>query len=426
MPETLSTPGTGARIQDAVVKYGFIAITVILFLYFALTEPSFASSSSLFLLLKFASVTAILGLGVTFTMVVGGLDLSIGATAGLAVQLAAMAMVFYNLTGTTAVVVVLIGGVLVGLLNAFLIVICKIPDLLATLGMMFVIQGAKLIPVSGQSVSSGMVLRDGSVAPGSFTPAFLKIDRGFIGPVPLPVVIMLVLVVVSWFFLSRTTWGRVMYAIGSNPQAARLSGVRVGLYHGLAYVISGLFASIGGLILVSRIGQGDVNAGASSLLEAVAVALVGTSVLGLAKPNAWGTFLGALLIGIVLTGLTMKGLQYYHQDTAKGLVLIVALLILTGTVNGWFLVGPGNIASLGQSSYGLLLIAKLVLFGGMLGLAALNRYRLTPALAQAIEEEAAPRAQALLRASLFVEGGLAIVILGLVAWLGTLSPPMSM
>jgi simple sugar transport system permease protein len=326
MPETPSALGIGARIQDAVVKYGFIAITVILFLYFSLTEPSFASSSSLFLLLKFASVTAILGLGVTFTMVVGGLDLSIGATAGLTVQLAAMTMVFYNLTGTTAVLVGLIGGLVVGLMNAFLIVVAKIPDLLATLGMMFVIMGAKLIPVSGQSVSSGMVLRDGSVAPGRFTPDFLKIDRGFIGPIPLPVVIMMVLVVASWFFLSRTTWGRLMYAIGANPEAARLSGVRVGFYHGLAYVLSGLFASIGGLILVSRIGQGDVNAGASSLLEAVAVALVGTSVLGLAKPNAWGTFLGALLIGIVLTGLTMKGLQYYHQDTAKGLVLIVALL----------------------------------------------------------------------------------------------------
>lgn len=326
MPETPSALGMRARIQDAVVKYGFIAITVILFLYFSLTEPAFATSSSLFLLLKFASVTAILGLGVTFTMVVGGLDLSIGATAGLTVQLAAMTMVFYNLTGTTAVVIALIGGVVVGLMNAFLIVVAKIPDLLATLGMMFVIMGAKLIPVSGQSVSSGMVLRDGSVAPGSFTPEFLKIDRGFLGPVPLPVVIMLVLVVASWFFLSRTTWGRLMYAIGANPEAARLSGVRVGLYRGLAYVISGLFASIAGLILVSRIGQGDVNAGASSLLEAVAVALVGTSVLGLAKPNAWGTFLGALLIGIVLTGLTMKGFQYYHQDTAKGLVLIVALL----------------------------------------------------------------------------------------------------
>lgn len=326
MPEALRSPETVGKVRDALVKYGFIAVTVLLFVYFAATEPAFAQSSTMFSMLKFASVTAILGLGVTFTMVVGGLDLSIGATAGLAVQLAAMTMVFYNLTGPTAVAAVLLGGVLVGLANAVLIVVFKIPDLLATLGMMFVIQGAKLIPVSGQSVSSGMVLRDGSVAPGRFTRDFLLIDRGFVGPVPLPVVIMLVLVLVSWFILSRTSWGRILYAIGANPEAARLAGVRIGLYRGLAYVISGLFASVGGLILVSRIGQGDVNAGASSLLEAVAVALVGTSVLGLARPNAWGTLLGALLVAIVLTGLTMKGFQYYHQDTAKGLVLIVALL----------------------------------------------------------------------------------------------------
>lgn len=314
------------RARDAIVKYGFIAVTIVLFLYFAATEPAFANSSSLFSMLKFVSVTAILGLGVMFTMVVGGLDLSIGSVAGLAVQMAALTMVFYNMTGATAVGVVLLAGVLVGLINAFLIVVCKVPDLLATLGMMFVIQGAKLIPVSGQSVTSGMVLRDGSEAPGRFTEGFLQIDRGFVGPIPLPVLIMLLLVVASWFFLSRTTWGRVMYAIGANPEAARLTGVRVGYYRGLAYVISGVLASVGGLILVSRIGQGDVNAGASSLLEAVAVALVGRSVLGQGKPNAWGTLLGAVLIAIVLTGLTMKGFQYYHQDTAKGAVLILALI----------------------------------------------------------------------------------------------------
>ncbi|MBO3102183.1 ABC transporter permease [Cellulomonas sp. zg-ZUI168] len=314
------------RTRDVVVKYGFIAVTVLLFCFFLLTEPAFGSSSALFSLLKATTVTAILGLGVMFTMVVGGLDLSIGSTAGLAVQVAAMTMVFYNLTGVTAVVAVLACGLIVGLLNAFLIVVCKIPDLLATLGVMFVIQGAKLIPVSGQSVASGMVLRDGGTAPGRFDPAFLKIDRGFVGPVPLPVVIMLVLVVLSWIVLSRTSWGRILYAIGANPEAARLAGVRVGLHRGAAYVVSALFASVGGLILVSRIGQGDVNAGASSLLEAVAVALVGTSVLGMAKPNAWGTLLGAVLIGIVLTGMTMSGAQYYHQDTAKGIVLIVALL----------------------------------------------------------------------------------------------------
>lgn len=317
---------TAMRVQDAVVKYGFIAVTILLFVFFAATEPAFRTQGAMFSMLKFASVTAILGLGMTYVMAVGGMDLSIGSTAGLGVQMAAMTMVFYNMTGATAALAVILSGVLVGLLNAFLIVVCKIPDLLATLGMMFVIQGAKLIPVDGQSVSAGMVLPDGTPAPGKFTHAFLMIDRGAIGPVPYPVILMVVLTLVSWFILDRTKWGRMMYAIGANPEASRLAGVNVSFYRGLAYVLCSLFAAIGGLILVSRIGQGDVNAGASSLLEAVAVALVGTSVLGIGKPNAWGTLLGALLIGIVLTGLTMKGFSYYYQDTAKGLVLILALL----------------------------------------------------------------------------------------------------
>ena len=313
-------------IQDSIVKYGFVAVTVLLFAYFAATEPAFRTSDSFFSMLKFASVTAILGMGMTISMVVGGMDMSIGSTAGLAVQIGAMTMVFYNMTGASAIVMILVSGVIVGLLNAFLIVVCKIPDLLATLAMMFVIQGAKLIPVAGQSVSDGMVMANGVQAPGKFTEDFLQIDRGFVGPIPIPVLMMIVLTVLVWFFLARTKWGRVMYAVGANPEAARLSGVKVGFYRGFAYVLSAIFASVGGLILVSRIGQGDVNAGASSLLEAVAVALVGTSVLGANKPNAWGTLLGALLVGIVLTGLTMKGFPYFYQDTAKGLVLLLALL----------------------------------------------------------------------------------------------------
>nr|NLD41295.1 ABC transporter permease [Actinomycetales bacterium] len=318
------------RVRDFVVKYGFIIITVGLLAYFMLTLPSFRNPASIMSMLKFASVTAILGLGLTFSMVVGGMDLSIGSTAGLAVQLAAMTMVFYNQVGGMAIAAVLAGGLVVGLANALLIVVLKVPDMLATLGMMFVIQGAKLIPVNGQSISAGMVMSDGTQAPGRFTPDFLAIDRtrvplGFVD-VPLPVIIMLVLAFASWFFLARTKWGRMMYAIGSNPDAARIAGIRVGFYKGLAYVLSAVFASIGGMILVSRIGQGDVSAGASSLLEAVAVALVGTSVLGIGKPNAWGTVLGAVLIAILVTGLTMNGFPYYFQDTAKGSVLILALI----------------------------------------------------------------------------------------------------
>jgi simple sugar transport system permease protein len=313
------------RMQDWLVRYGFIAVTVILFTWFILSEETFRQPSTLFSMLKFTSVVAIVGLGVTFTMVVGGLDLSVGSVAGLGVTVSAMMMVIYNLTGFFSGAMVLVAGAVVGIVNAILIVWMKIPDLLATLGMMFIIMGLKLLPVDGQSVSSKMILRDGTVAPGRFTDGFLQIDRLMIGIVPLPVVLWIVLTFIAWFMLTRTRYGRIMYAVGANPEAARLAGIRVEWYRASAYVISGLFAAIGGMILSSRIGQGDISAGNSLLLDAVAVALVGTSVLGIGKPNAWGTALGALLIGIVITGLTIKGFPYYAQDIAKGLVLVVAL-----------------------------------------------------------------------------------------------------
>jgi len=313
-------------LRDLVVKYGFIAVTVLFFVYFAATIPAFRQSSTMFSMLKFTSVVAIAGLGLTMTMVVGGLDLSVGATAGMAVTVSAMTMVIYAQQGWVAFLAVILAGALIGAFNALLIVSFKIPDLLATLATMFLIQGLKLVPVDGQSVSSGLILRDGSVAPGKFTHGFLQINRGSLGPVPYPVVIFLVLAVVTWFFLSRTKWGRVMYAIGSNPEAARLAGARVGRYRAVAYMMSGVYAAVAGLILASRIGQGDISAGNSLLLDAVAVSLVGTSVLGVNKPNAFGTALGAILIGVLLTGTTMMNFPYYWQDVVKGLVLFVALI----------------------------------------------------------------------------------------------------
>lgn len=324
-----SAPGGQRKKRDAreiVVRYGFIAVTVVFFVYFSATIEAFRLSSTMFSMLKFTAVVAIAGLGVTVTMVVGGLDLSVGATAGMSVTVAAMTMVIYAQQGSVAIVAVLLAGAAIGAFNALLIVVMKIPDLLATLATMFLVQGLKLVPVDGQSVSSGLILRDGTVAPGKFTKGFLEINRGELGPVPYPVVIFAVLAVLTWFLLSRTKWGRIMYAIGSNPEAARLAGARVGRYKAFAYILSGIFASIAGLILASRIGQGDISAGNSLLLDAVAVALVGTSVLGVNKPNAFGTALGAILIGILLTGTTMMNFQYYWQDVVKGLVLLVALI----------------------------------------------------------------------------------------------------
>jgi simple sugar transport system permease protein len=321
-----SVPAVGHRIQNAVIKYGFIFVTVTLFAYFAISEPSFRDSATLLDTLRYVSVAAVLGLGVTLTMAVGGMDMSVGAVAGLGVTVAAKTMVTYNQVGTVAILAVVAAGALAGLLNALLIVVLKIPDMLATLGTMFVIQGTKLILVDGQSITPGMTQSDGTTAPGRFTEGFLRIDRGTFLGVPGSVLIFGALTVVAWVFLARTRWGRVLYAIGANPEASRLAGIRVGAYRALAYVLSGVLASIGGLILASRIGQGDVSAGTSQLLEAVAVALVGTSVLGRGRPNVWGTALGAVLIGIITTGLTIEGLPYYTQDVVEGAVLILALV----------------------------------------------------------------------------------------------------
>lgn len=315
-----------AGVRDFLVKYGFILVTVISFAIFFASQPTFRLSTTFFSMLKYTSVVAITGLGITLSMAVGGLDLSVGAVAGMAVTLSAMTMVVYNEPMIVAVVLVLLVGLVIGCLNAILIVVLKIPDLLATLASMFAIMGLKLVPVNGQSVSSGMMLGNGKTAPGKFTDSFLQIDGGSFGVIPYAVIIWGVLTVIIWFFLTRTTWGRSMYAVGSNPEAALLAGIRVKWYRALAYIMSSLLASVSGLILASRIGQGDISAGNSLLLDSVAVALVGTSVLAMGKPNAWGTALGAFLMGVVITGLTIAGFPYYGQDVVKGSVLLLALV----------------------------------------------------------------------------------------------------
>jgi simple sugar transport system permease protein len=212
-----------------------------------------------------------------------------------------------------------------------LIVKMKVPDLLATLGMMFLLVGAQRIPTQGNSISTGMTLPDGQTATGSFPEAFLMLGRHRLSffvkdLVPLPVVFLIVIALAVWTFLELTRHGRLMYAIGSNAKAASLAGANVNRYKILAYVISGTLASVGGILLAARLGRGDVASGNNLLLDAVAAALIGYAVLGASKPNAFGTAIGALFVGILLQGLTMMNAPYYTQDFIKGAVLVVALV----------------------------------------------------------------------------------------------------
>ncbi len=159
-------------------------------------------------------------------------------------------------------------GALIGLVNGLLIVRVGIPDLLATLSSMFLLAGLQLIPTGGRSITSGMIMPSGETAPGAYDPAFFPLGRARLWDVvPLPVVIMAVVAVVFWFFMERTRWGRVFYAIGGN-ETRRASGRRAdSRYRLTTYVLSGTLAALGGLIIAARVGRGDVSSGASLLLD---------------------------------------------------------------------------------------------------------------------------------------------------------------
>lgn len=317
--------------RDTAIRYGFLALLFGLIGFFAFAADGFASPQSAVFIFQSVAITGILALGVTATLVVGGFDLSIGSVATSAMMAAAYVMVVLEQNALVAILVCLLIGAIVGLINGFLIVYTRVPDLLATLGMMFLLVGLQRIPTEGRSIATGMTMPDGSVANGKFSDAFLALGRhrfDFFIPnlVPVSVVVLIVLALLIWFFLEYTRFGRMMYAVGSNERAAELAGAPVKAYKIWAYVISGIFASIGGILLAARLGRGDIASGNNLLLDSVAAALIGFAVLGAAKPNAFGTAIGALFVGVLLQGLTMMNAPYYTQDFVKGAVLVVALV----------------------------------------------------------------------------------------------------
>ncbi|MDM9624056.1 ABC transporter permease [Rhizobium sp. S96] len=332
-PTTRSVPpqASSATIRELAIRYGFLVLLAGMLVYFSIVTSGFASPQSAVFILQSVSITGILALGVTATMVVGGFDLSIGSVATTAMMASSYIMVIMNGDATTAIAACLLIGIVIGLINGFLVVYMRVPDLLATLGMMFLLVGLQRIPTEGRSIATGMSLPDGSTASGTFSPAFLALGRhrfDLILPnlVPVSVVVLIVLAVLIWFFLEYTRYGRMMYAVGSNERAAQLAGAPVNTYKMFAYVISGVFASIGGILLAARLGRGDIASGNNLLLDAVAAALIGFAVLGVAKPNAFGTAIGALFVGVLLQGLTMMNAPYYTQDFVKGAVLVIALV----------------------------------------------------------------------------------------------------
>jgi len=312
-------------------RYALFVLLALLVVGFWHVQPAFIRSANLFSILQAVSVVAILGVGVSITMAADGFDLSVGSIAASSVMAASYAMVVWQLNAPETMVLVLLMGALIGLANGLLIVRVGVPDLLATLATMFLLAGVQLIPTGGRSITAGMVLPDGSSAVGAYDPAFLILGRSrLFDTIPLSVVIMAAVALLAWFLMERTRWGRVFYAIGGNETAAHLSGAPTKAYRLWAYVLSGMLASLGGLIVASRVGRGDVSAGNSLLLDAVAASLIGFAVLDKRRPHVIGTVVGAIFVGVLLNGLTMLNAPYYTQDFVKGVVLVGALALTFG------------------------------------------------------------------------------------------------
>lgn len=320
----MSAPSVLTKTRIAPQRYAALVFIAALIVFFAVVNDHFFTVRNATDIALSISVSAFLALGVTYSLVVDGFDVSIGSIASLATIGAASAMIYHEWGWIAAVFISLLLGALVGLFNAFLIVKLGMPDLLATLASLFIVNGVQLTYTSGFSIYPGVETGDGP-APGKISDSFLFIGQGKVGGVPFAVILLVVIVLLSHLLLTRTSLGRQLYMVGGNEEAARHFGLNVGALKTFAYVMSGLLAATGGIVLTSRIGSGQISAGAPLLMDAVAAAYVGFAIFGQRRPSVVGTLVAALTIGILLNGLTMMNVPYYAQDIVKGGVFVLAL-----------------------------------------------------------------------------------------------------
>ncbi|MFB5675553.1 ABC transporter permease [Paenibacillus terreus] len=321
------------KLLNLLFRYGAVVVIIGVIAYFSLTLPYFFTYDNLSDILGSIAIVTFVAIGVTLSLIVDGFDLSVGSTVSLTTVASASLMIWYEQPVYIVILASLAIGAVIGLVNAFMIVKLRIPDLLATLAVMYIVSGMHKTYAQGYTIYNHMQFPDGTKAPGEIPTSFLLLGQGRWLGLPFSVVLLIAAVILVHVFLTYTRYGRQMYVTGGNEEAARLSGIKVKKVRTLAYVASGLFAAIAGILYASRVGSGQIDAGAPLLMEAVAAVFVGFSVLGAGKPNVIGTFVGSILIGVLVNGLTMMNVQYFAHDIIKGIVLVLALSVTFYVLN---------------------------------------------------------------------------------------------
>jgi erythritol transport system permease protein len=308
----------------------FIALAVVM-LVFSWLSPEFLTAGNLSILIKHVAINAILAIGMTFVILSGGIDLSVGSIVGLCGMVAGLLLSRGLVLDSLGVVVypqawfvivlVLLAGMAIGALNGVIVSRLGVAPFIATLGSMYVARGGALL-MSGGATFPNLA---GEADLGNT--GFLWIGTATIVGLSVPVSIMAVLAIAAMFLASRTPFGRHVYAIGGNERAALLSGVNVRQVRLRVYVISGFCAALVGLIIAAQLGAAHPATGATFELNAIAaVVLGGTSLMG-GRGTVGGTLIGAFVIGVLADGLVLLGVSEFWQMVVKGLVIVLAVIL---------------------------------------------------------------------------------------------------
>lgn len=300
------------KFYDFYKKYGIYCVFAILFIYFSIFANNFLSLNNVINILRQVSMFGIVVVGVTLIMISGAADLSVGGQMAVVGMIAGTLMINYNLPIWITVIISLAIGTLFGAINGIIAVKLNIFPMIVTLGTMLILQGAAFMVTGGYPIFG---LPEG----------FSFLGQGYIGPIPVPVIFFIITVIIGSVILNKTYFGRYLYAMGGNPNAAHLAGIKVERMRVYVYMIGGFMTSIAALIMLSRSNSAQPSAGASYPFDSMTAACLGGVSIAGGAGSIGGAVVGVLIIGILNNGLQLMGIDSNLVNIIKGAVLIAAV-----------------------------------------------------------------------------------------------------
>ncbi|QBP42654.1 ABC transporter permease [Paenisporosarcina antarctica] len=304
------------KIGNIYKKYGTFIVLLVLVLIISFMNPKFLSMYNILNIFRQVSINGLIAFGMTFVILTGGIDLSVGAILGLSGMILGL-LIASGTPDIIAIPAVLIIGALLGLFNGFFISKVKLQAFIVTLATMTMFRGVT------------MIMSDGIPAMGitANSPILDFFSQGSVMGIPFPMIIFIVVLIILLIVLQNTVFGRGVYAIGGNEEVARLSSMPTNRIKTMVYVISGAMSALAGVILTSRLSSSQPTAGMGFELDAIAAVVIGGTSLAGGKGRLFGTFIGVLIIGVLNNGLNIIGVSAFFQQFIKGLVILLAVLL---------------------------------------------------------------------------------------------------